>query len=76
VAGASGGSDEAVLDGETGFVVDPNDLAASVSALRRLLGDESVRTRMGAAARERAVSEFSYDGLARRLRSALEAVGG
>jgi phosphatidylinositol alpha-1,6-mannosyltransferase len=76
VAGASGGSDEAVLDGETGFVVDPNDVDATVVALRRLLDDDALRARMGAASRRRAVDEFSYDGLAARLRAALAAVGG
>ena len=76
VAGASGGSDEAVLDHETGFVVDPNVLDATTAALRRLLDDDALRARMGAASRRRAVEEFSYDGLAARLRSALEAVSG
>jgi phosphatidylinositol alpha-1,6-mannosyltransferase len=76
VAGASGGSDEAVLDGETGFVVDPNDVDAAVVALRRLLDDDALRARMATASRQRAVHEFSYDGLAARLRSALEAVPG
>jgi phosphatidylinositol alpha-1,6-mannosyltransferase len=76
VAGASGGSDEAVLDGETGFVVDPNDVGATAAALRRLLDDEPLRARMGAASRRRAVEEFSYDGLAARLRAALDAVSG
>jgi glycosyltransferase involved in cell wall biosynthesis len=45
-------------------------------ALRRLLHDGDLRARMGAASRARAVDEFSYDGLARRLRSALDAVRG
>jgi phosphatidylinositol alpha-1,6-mannosyltransferase len=76
LAGASGGSDEAVLDGETGFVVDPNDVDAATSALRRLLDDDALRARMGVVSRRRAVEEFSYDVLAARLRSALEAVSG
>lgn len=67
VAGRSGGADEAVLDGETGFVVEPRDTTAVRRALERLLGDDELRARMGAAARQRASSELAYDALARRL---------
>jgi phosphatidylinositol alpha-1,6-mannosyltransferase len=66
VAGRSGGSHEAVVDGETGFVVDG--AADGVRrALAELLVDDDLRRRMGAAARARAVLEFSYDTLAARL---------
>jgi phosphatidylinositol alpha-1,6-mannosyltransferase len=66
VAGRSGGSHEAVVDGETGFVVDGRVLDVR-GALAALLADEDLRARMGAAARARAVMEFSYDTLAARL---------
>jgi phosphatidylinositol alpha-1,6-mannosyltransferase len=66
VAGRSGGSHEAVLDGETGFVVDGR-VPEVRAALAELLGDDARRARMGAAARARAVAEFSYDILAARL---------
>jgi phosphatidylinositol alpha-1,6-mannosyltransferase len=66
VAGRSGGSHEAVADGETGFVVEGR--APDVrGALAALLADDALRARMGAAARARAVMEFSYDTLAARL---------
>lgn len=74
VAGRSGGAHEAVADGETGFVIDPpDDVSAAANAIARLLGDDDLRTRMGAAARERAVAEFTYETLARRLGEALGA---
>jgi phosphatidylinositol alpha-1,6-mannosyltransferase len=74
VAGDSGGAAEAVVDGETGYVVhDPTDAAAVAAQLARLLDDPSARGRMGAAGRERAVHEFSYDVLAGRLGAALAA---
>ena len=76
VAGRSGGSAEAVLDGGTGLVVDaPKDVAAVVRALDTLLGDAALRARLGEAARRRAVTEFDYDVLARRLQSALDGLG-
>jgi phosphatidyl-myo-inositol dimannoside synthase len=67
IAGRSGGSHEAVADGETGYVVAPRDVGAVRSSIRRLLADDDLRARMGAAARKRAVDEFSNDQLATRL---------
>ncbi|MBV8463508.1 MAG: glycosyltransferase [Acidimicrobiales bacterium] len=77
VAGRSGGSDEAVLDGETGIVVDrPTDVGAATAAIGRLLCDRELAIRMGAAARARAEASFGDDRLAPRLAAALAAVGG
>jgi phosphatidylinositol alpha-1,6-mannosyltransferase len=77
LAGDSGGAAEAVVDGETGLVVGrPKDPAAVAAALGRLLSDESLRRRMGGAARERAVACFDYATLAPRLAEALAQVGG
>jgi phosphatidylinositol alpha-1,6-mannosyltransferase len=76
VAGRSGGADEAVVDGETGFVLeDPRDPSALAARLRRLLSDEDLRRRMGQAARRRAEGSFAYDLLSRRLASALTGTG-
>jgi len=66
VAGRSGGSHEAVVDGVTGFVVQGRALDVR-AALGRLLTDEALRRAMGEAARERAVAELSYDRLVERL---------
>jgi phosphatidylinositol alpha-1,6-mannosyltransferase len=71
VAGHSGGSDEAVVDGVTGRVVHGDDPIAVAAALAPLVDDPDVRTRMGRAARDRAVAEFDYDKLAVRLADAL-----
>ncbi len=61
VAGRSGGSHEAVLDGQTGYVVEPRDHTAVLGALRRLLDDPALRARLGAAARAHAEADWSYD---------------
>jgi phosphatidyl-myo-inositol dimannoside synthase len=67
IAGRSGGSHEAVVDGETGFVVDPHDAGGVRAALDRLLGDDALRERLGAAARKRAVDKLTYDRQVERL---------
>ena len=67
VAGRSGGSHEAVADGETGFVIDPQSVDAVADAIGRLLEDDERRAAMGRAAREWAVMNFAWDVLAERL---------
>jgi phosphatidyl-myo-inositol dimannoside synthase len=75
VAGESGGSAEAVVDGETGFVLpDPSDVDAAAGAIERLICDPSLASRQGQAARHRAEVEFSYDVLATRLAGALDKI--
>jgi rhamnosyl/mannosyltransferase len=51
-------------DGETGLVVPPKDAAALGVALRQLANEPSLRSRLGAQARER-VKEFSVEAVAR-----------
>ncbi len=51
VAGAVGGALDAVRDGETGLLVDPLDPVAVAGAIARLLRDEELARRLGAAGR-------------------------
>ncbi len=75
VAGASGGSAEAVLHGTTGLVVaKPKSAVAVAEALRTLLDDPDLTATMRVASRARAEAEFSYDVLAARLTTALRAI--
>ncbi|HEY8316821.1 MAG TPA: glycosyltransferase, partial [Gaiellaceae bacterium] len=67
VATAVGGLRDAVEDGVTGLLVPAGDSDALRAALERLLGDAALRARLGAAARERARREFSFDASAGAL---------
>jgi rhamnosyl/mannosyltransferase len=49
------------VDGQTGLVVPPRDPDALAAAINRLLGDEALRTQMGARGSERARQEFSHE---------------
>ena len=75
VAGDSGGAEDAVVNEVTGLMVraadDPREAAR---AFERLLDDPDLRCRMGDAGRARAVADFGYDGLARRLGVSLGAL--
>jgi glycosyltransferase involved in cell wall biosynthesis len=62
-----GGIGELARDGETALVVPPQDAKALKSALQRLLGDGSLRERLGAAARRHAAANFSYEGMLDRM---------
>lgn len=56
-----GGAKEAVLDGETGFVVNPYNIDALADRLTRLLTDEALRQQMAAAGRQRALDHFTLE---------------
>jgi glycosyltransferase involved in cell wall biosynthesis len=63
----AGGLPEIVADGETGVVVPRNDADALARAIVELAHDPDRVAALGAAARQRAVSEFSAEATADRL---------
>lgn len=71
VAGRSGGSPDAVLDGETGVVVDGTSVAAVAAEVGALLADRDRAAAMGAAGRDWVEREWRWDVLAGRLRGLL-----
>ena len=68
IAGQSGGLAEAVHDGETGFVVNPDDPAAVAAALQRLLGDQLLARRLGQGGRKAIETYYNWDRVIRDLR--------
>ena len=76
VAGRSGGSAEAVVDGQTGIVVEqPRDVASVVAAIERLLENDALRQKLSDAGRNRSSAEFTHDRLATLLHQELEQIG-
>jgi N,N'-diacetylbacillosaminyl-diphospho-undecaprenol alpha-1,3-N-acetylgalactosaminyltransferase len=61
------GCRQTVEDGVTGLLVPVGDHAAVAAALERLVGDEQLRRRMGAAGRARAVRVFSNEVVVREV---------
>ncbi|MEV6107613.1 glycosyltransferase family 4 protein [Streptomyces sp. NPDC051940] len=71
VAGDSGGAPDAVLEGETGYVVPGGSPTAAAERIAELLLDPALRARMGARGREWVEEKWRWDLLAERLRSLL-----
>jgi phosphatidylinositol alpha-1,6-mannosyltransferase len=71
VAGRSGGSPDAVLDGDTGHVVDGTSVGCVADAVAGLLEDPERARAMGAAGRAWVEREWRWDVLAERLRGLL-----
>lgn len=71
VAGRSGGSPDAVLDGVTGHVIDGSSVVAVAGAVGDLLADPVGARAMGTAGREWVEKQWRWDILATRLRDLL-----
>jgi phosphatidylinositol alpha-1,6-mannosyltransferase len=71
VAGDSGGAPDAVREGETGFVVGGRDVAAVADRVARLLADEGLARRMGAAGRAWVEAEWRWETQAERMHTLL-----
>jgi glycosyltransferase involved in cell wall biosynthesis len=64
---------EMIVHEQTGLLVPPDSPDDLRSALHRLLSDRELSSRMGAAGRERALTQFTWDAVARRVSDAMEA---
>jgi phosphatidylinositol alpha-1,6-mannosyltransferase len=61
LAGKSGGIADAVQDGETGVLVNPENVDEICAAIRRLLDDRSLSIRLGAAGRKAVETYYNWD---------------
>ena len=74
IASRVGGLPEVIADGVTGLLVEPGDESSLRDALGRVLGDPGLAARMGAAARERVLTELTWEHCARRCLAAYGAL--
>lgn len=61
IGGRSGGVPEAILDGQTGALVNPNDADALARVVVQLLRDDRLREELGKNARARTLYEFTWE---------------
>ena len=71
VAGRSGGVPDAVRNGETGFLVDPNQPEGIARALRLLLTDTNLAKRLGNGGRKWCEAQMNWERVAERLFNAI-----
>lgn len=76
VASRVGGLPEIVVDGETGFLVEPGDVEALRDRLAVLLADRALARRLGEAGRDLVCQRFTWTATARRCLRAYEASTG
>jgi glycosyltransferase involved in cell wall biosynthesis len=74
VTGDNPGAAEAVVDGETGFLVPGGDVEATAAALDRVLGDADLRARLGNRARRHVEDYFGEEQYVRRVLAAYEGI--
>jgi phosphatidylinositol alpha-1,6-mannosyltransferase len=67
-----GGVSEAVVDGETGILIPPDDAEKLAEELRRLLSDPQLRSLLGQTGRDRVSQDFTWTSRWERLNKALK----
>lgn len=67
LAGRSVGVVDCLRDGENGLLVEPGDVPAQAAALRRLIGDATLRERLAAAALAECRRTYSWTAVGRRI---------
>ena len=72
IAGKSGGAAEAVVDGQTGLLVNPEDENDVYEKIVKLLSDEGLRNKMGEMGKLRVKRDFQWSGQAMLLSNKIQ----
>lgn len=67
-----GGIAESIVDGETGLLVEPNNVDALAEAMMRILGDPDLQVIMGVQAWQRVHQMYTWESIAARTRAYYE----
>lgn len=68
IGGLSGGSSEAVVDGKTGLLIDPENIELLAQSILSLINNQAFADELAKNARERAKNEFSWQQRSEQLR--------
>jgi len=71
IGGKSGGISDAVVDGETGYLVDPTDVTMIATAMNRLLNEESTAIQLGHQGFKRVQDIFQWKQQAKKIKDIL-----
>jgi len=75
VASRVSGIPEAVIDGETGLLVNKQDIGGLAAAIETLLQDKQLAHRLGRQARKKIIEEFSHEVVIPKIAKLLKEVG-
>lgn len=71
IGGQSGGQADAIIDGQTGYLIDPNDPVALAEKIKLLLNDETLAQQIGQAGQVRVKQNFVWLEQAEKLEKIL-----
>ncbi|MBN3581325.1 glycosyltransferase family 4 protein [Algoriphagus aestuarii] len=71
IATRSGGAEEMVTDGETGFLIPIGNVAAGKAAMEQLIQRDDLRKKMGQAGREKVLREYSFEQFSKKIKNHL-----
>jgi phosphatidylinositol alpha-1,6-mannosyltransferase len=74
IVGNSGGAVDAVIDGETGFLIDGNDLSQIIDRITQVLSKPELAKQMGTAGRSWVTQQWTWEHSFNRLDSLLSGV--
>ena len=74
IGGRSGGIPEAIVDGVTGLLVDPEEAEDIANGLARLLCDGNLAARLGQQGRSRVLREFQWTKVGNRVQAILDSI--
>ena len=74
IATCIAGNEELVVEGETGYLVPPEDIESLQGALKKLLSNSALRQQMGIASRYRVEENYSWESTAQQYALYLEKV--
>jgi len=67
IGGRSGGCGEAIIDGETGILVDPLDVEGISQAIDKFLSDKKLAKRLGENGRQRVLKELNWNNYVKKF---------
>jgi len=74
IATCIAGNEELVVEGETGYLVPPEDIESLQGALKKILNNSALRQQMGIASRRRVEENYSWESTAQQYALLLEKV--
>lgn len=72
IGGKSGGVEDAVVNGETGIIVDPLNKEEIANAIISLLSNKDLAERLGRNGRKRVIEDFRWEEIAERINKKME----